>query len=72
MRTQSKTNQTHGNTRITKSSSVLVLHLIGRESCVSFLDQLRSQVKPKQTNPGFYPPSAQLKIALTDYLTVTN
>ena len=53
MRTQSKTNQTRGNTRITKSSSVLVLNLIGRESCVSFLDQLRSQVKPKQTNPGF-------------------
>ena len=72
MRTQSKTNQTRGKTRITKSLLVLVLHLIGRESCVSFLDQSRSQVKPKQTILDFYRPSAQLKIAPTDYLKVTN
>ena len=41
-----------GKTRASKSCLVLVLHLIGWESGVRFLDQSQSEVKQNQSNPG--------------------
>ena len=41
-----------GKTRASKSCLVLVLHLIGWESGVRFLDQSQSEVKQNHSNPG--------------------
>ena len=53
MRTQCDTNQTAQSTEKRKwpSRDCLVLHLIGWESGVSFLDQSQREVKQHQFNP---------------------
>ena len=50
-RANENSNLTRGKTRVTKSWLVLVLHLIGWERGVSFLDQPKSKVTQNQCNP---------------------